>query len=371
TGLMDEPAYRVWMQESLKPEWEFDRRPGRWIAEEEWPSKSIRPQQLFLSTEGLIESEVGEETELRHRSPQTTGRAGGLWCPHGDGMELPPDQNADDAQSLCFESEPLENRIEILGAPSVTLELSIDRPAGFIAVRLCDVDPDGASSRVTFGLLNLTHRHSHEFPDPVRPGERMTVNVQLNDIAHAFPSGHRIRLAISTAYWPMVWPSPENVKLTVFTGASFLEMPNREPRKEDEDLRAFDPPESYEPIPTTLIEPGSPILIEETKDSATGECVFIVEHNRGRYRLEDTGLELASRTRQEFRIQDNDPLTASIFVEGRTSLARDDWTTRIDTRTKMGSTKEHFLIDAELEAFEGTERVFGRNWEEEIERKGV
>ena len=97
-------------------------------------------------------------------------------------------------------------------------------------MRLNDIAPDGASTRVTYAVLNLTHRDSHEKPRALKPGKAYTVRVQMNDIAHAFPAGHRIRLAISTCYWPLAWPAPEAATLTLTTGASTLTLPVRAPR---------------------------------------------------------------------------------------------------------------------------------------------
>src|SRR5262249_20652709 len=153
-------------------------------------------------------------------SPQSLGEACGAWCGYGIGPERPLDQRADDGRSLTFDTPPLAEPVEILGAPRVMLDLAVDRPWAFLAVRLNEVAPDGASTRISFGLLNLTHRESHETPEALQPGERYRVAVQLNDIAHAFAAGNRIRVAISTTYWPLIWPSPEPVTLNVFTGAS-------------------------------------------------------------------------------------------------------------------------------------------------------
>src|SRR5204862_523556 len=85
---------------------------------------------------------------------------------------------------------------------------------GIIAERLNDVAPDGTSARVTYGLLNLTHRDSHEHPKPLEPGKRYLVMVTMNNVAHAFPAGHKVRLAVSTCYWPIAWPAPQPVTLS-------------------------------------------------------------------------------------------------------------------------------------------------------------
>jgi hypothetical protein len=135
-----------------------------------------------------------------------------------------------------------------------TLDLAVDRPSAFVAVRLCDVAPDGALTRVTFGVLNLTHRDGHADPRPMSPGSKTTIRVQLNDTAYAFLPGHRLRLAISTDYWPMVWPSPEPVSLTIHAGA--VELPVRPPRSDDADLADLGEPTWGPPAATTELRAG-------------------------------------------------------------------------------------------------------------------
>ena len=124
-----------------------------------------------------------------------------------------------------FETAPLDTPIEILGAPVVTLDVESDRPLANLAVRLCDVHPDGASLRVSYRILNLTHRDGHDTPALLVPGHPYRVRIQLNDAGAVFPAGHRIRVALSTTYWPMIWPSPEKATVTVFGGT--LDLPVR------------------------------------------------------------------------------------------------------------------------------------------------
>ena len=148
-------------------------------------------------------------------------------------------------RSLVFETPPLDAPIEILGAAIVTLDVASDRPIANLVVRLCDVHPSGESLRVSYGVLNLTHRDGHEKPAPLAIGERYRVRIQLNDAGSVFPAGHRVRLALSTAYWPMIWPSPEKATLLIFGGT--LDLPVRPPHAADALLSPLPGPESAPP----------------------------------------------------------------------------------------------------------------------------
>ena len=132
----------------------------------------------------------------------------------------------------------------ILGLPEVDLELAVDKPDALVAVRLCDVAPDGASVLVSWGLLNLTHRDSDEHPEPLEPGRRYRVTVQLRMMGYQLAAGHRWRIAISPTFTRHAWPSPEMVQLSLFTGEGCrLRFRFERRRASDRSLAEFPPPE--------------------------------------------------------------------------------------------------------------------------------
>ncbi|MGH3115003.1 MAG: CocE/NonD family hydrolase, partial [Gaiellaceae bacterium] len=262
-GVMDEPMLRVWMQDSVAPRPQYELRPGRWVAEPAWPSPHVGSRVWELPLDGP-RSLLGV---------QTNGKEAGVWTSEGQSADLAGDQRPDDAVSLAFDSEPLAEPLEILGFPEVAVGLAVDRPSALVAVRLCDVFPDGTSALVTRGLLNLTHRESHEHPRPLEPGRRYEVRVPLDFTAYSFPAGHRLRVAVSPTYWPWAWPSPEPVMLALRAGR--LELPERAPRPEDSGLREFEEPEHSAPLRVEAVAagPGGRSL---RRDLATGlvEQVF-------------------------------------------------------------------------------------------------
>ncbi len=372
TGIMDEPPIRVWMESWVAPSPYLDLRPGRWIAEDQWPPSETTPQRWHLNVMSLGE-QADPEDAVRIRSPQTTGLRGGDFYGFGTEGDSPLDQRADDGKSLVFDSDPLPYPLEILGAPVVGLELTVDRPVALIAVRLNDVAPDGSSARVTYGTLNLTHRNGHGRPEPLIPGERYKVQLQLNDIAYSFAHGHTLRLAVSTSYWPMIWPPPEPVELTLYTGRSTLELPVRRPRPEDAALAPFEPPERGPEPEHTPLEVARPQRMVEV-DLTTDETVYTTFSDGGDFggaalaRIEDIKLTVGYTMRKEFRISETDPLSARARIEQKTILRRDNWSVRVECRTALSSTRDTFRLEASLQAFEGGRLVFEREWDEEITR---
>jgi uncharacterized protein len=351
----EEPALRVWMQDSVRASAQPAERPGRWVAEDSWPAAGVEPRVLALRGDGLLGAEAGPERELSILGSQLCGLDSGLWCPYGDAADQPTDQRLDDGLSLSFTSEPLEEEVEILGFPTTRLVVAADRPLALVCVRLCDVAADGASTLVTRGVLNLTHRESHAEPSPLEPGRRYAAPVELNAIAHRFPLGHRLRVAISPTYWPWLWPSPEPVTLTVVAAASSLELPVREPRARDVALGEFGEPEAAPPLAVEEREPGSATR-RVTRDFVTGEAVLVYEYGGGR-RLLPSGVELADWARETFTIREGEPLSARVRCEERVELARGGIRTMVETDSEMWSDAESFHVVNRVRATENGEVV--------------
>jgi putative CocE/NonD family hydrolase len=369
TDVMLEPLYRAYMMESALPQTSYEHRDGRWIAESEWPSPAIGTRVLALNP-GRLHVEPQDEVPLTVRSPESTGSGCGEYCAMWLGPEWPADQRDDDARSLTFDSAPLSERAEIFGAPAVELELEADKPCAFLAVRLCDVHQAGESTRVTYGILNLTHRDSHEEPSPLEPGRRYRVRIQLDDVAYAFPAGHRVRVAISTNYWPLVWPSPEAATVTLYSGVSRLLLPVRKPRDDDEALRPFLPAEAAPAQDVEVLrEKRSTRTVE--RDLASGVCTTRILDDFGEVRDRTHGLRYGARAREKYRIVDGDPSSARVTIHWTETLGRGDWSVRTETVQTMWSSPESFFVRSEMEAFEGEERIFQRTWDTTVPRKLV
>ena len=377
TGILDEPDLRVWMQESVSPEPFHEERAGRWVAERRWPSPRLSPRTLHLGASGTLTEEVGEAGALDVCSPQTTGLAGGDWCGFGNEGEAPLDQRLDDGRSLVFNSAPLEEPLEILGPTEVSLRLAVDRPLAAVALRLNDVAPDGASTRVTFGLKNLAHREGHAEPKPLEPGRTYDVRIRLNDIAHRFPQGHTLRLAISTCYWPMAWPSPEPVTLTVHAEGSSMTLPVRPPDPADARLRPFAPPEAAGPTSSqTPLKPPRFLRTTE-RDLTTNQVLHRLFSEGGdlevaaEARIDEIDLDLGHTVERRFTIGENDPLTARTEIRERILMRRESWRIEVLARTELTCERDAFRLRAWLEAREGEEAVSTREWDERIPRDHV
>jgi putative CocE/NonD family hydrolase len=363
TGIMDEPMLRVWMQDSVPPASHHAEWPGRWVAETTWPAPEIQAngRKHWLASNTLAPT-LPEERALNIRGSHLAGADAGNWCPHGSPGDMPPDQRAEDGLALSFTSPPQAERTEILGFPEVALTVAADQLNALLAVRLCDVAATGASTLVTRGLLNLTHRDSHAEPSPLEPGRTYPVTVRLNAIAYSLPAGHRWRVSVSPTYWPWAWPSPQPVTLTVFTGPeSFLTLPVREPREADTGLAPFGPPEGAPPLRAEWLRQSSRSRTLE-RDTVRSAVRLTDRNDVGRRRMLDSDLEYESTRVDSFSLTGGEPLSARVDCARTVAFKRGDWEVHVETASTLTADATTFHLTNSLEAYEGPVRVFTKTW---------
>lgn len=357
TGIMAEPELTVWMQEPPVFEELAGRSHGRWVTEQVWPSPRVSFASRQLGARTLMEG-VSEPFELSVGTKESCGLHAGAWCPW-DERELPSDQRSEDELSLTFTSAPAVGRFEILGAPVLVLELAADRPAACIAVRLCDVGPDGSSTLVTRGLLNLAHRSGSAEPAPLEPGRRETIRIVLEGVAYAVPPGHCLRVAVSPTYWPWMWPSPGPVELTLFGGR--LDLPVRSPGEDGE-------PSPFAPAPQSAGANLCECSRTAERDPETGCIDLLIRRERGRRRVREDGLEVGGLQIDRYTIHEGDPLSAGVECRRTMTMSRGSWSARVETSSTMTADRESFHLVNRIEAFEGAEPIYARERSASIPR---
>lgn len=368
TGIMDEPQLRMFQQDSVAPQGWYAERPGHWIAEPCWPSPNIARTDFHLGADGGLSADrPGPGTTLVHMSGAEVGMRSGKWCGYSIPGDAPTDQRAEDGGSLCFDTAPLREPLAMAGDANVRLRVAVDRPVAQLAARICDVDPDGRSTRVSFGLLNLCHRDGHEHPEPLEPGKVYDVVIPMKHVAQRFAAGHRVRLAISTSYFPMSWPAPAPVRLSLHTEGSALELPLRGAQPGDRDLPDFGPAVMCPP-------PGKDVLEDPKRhfrivtDIAAGTTEMQIADGDGVCRLHDNDLTVQEQGYESFKISHADVTAA----EGRTNwtlgMSRADWSVRSKTETSLSTDGDAFVVRARLRAWDGDELIKEIEWNERIAR---
>ena len=355
-GFFDEPALITYMQDRVGPVTSWAERPGRWVADPSWPSPYVERRSLPLA--------AGRRSLA---GLQLTGLGAGVWCGDGGPADGAADQRPEDGASLCWDLPALEAPVELLGHVAVELDVAADRPSAFLAVRLCDVAPDGSSSLIARGVLNLARRHGRDRTDPVVPGEDMRVRVELQSTSYVVPAGHALRVAVSPTYWPWIWPSPEPVTLTVDGGT--LELPVRGASPLDAALPVWGEPESGAGLAKEYSHQGSTgrVVHHDLSSGAVDVEFPWIDH---RHVIVDSGTLLAERNVVHYRLAEGKPLSAAATCAVDVELERGDWRTRVEARAEMTCTATAFLLTAQLDAFEDGVRRFARTWTHEIPRDG-
>ncbi|MGH8289735.1 MAG: CocE/NonD family hydrolase [Steroidobacteraceae bacterium] len=371
TGIMNEPMLRAYLEDPVAPDGTRTFIPGRWVGEPSYPSPNIRSRRLHLHADRSL----GEEPDassgvLAIRSPQSHGESAGEWMATGCPGEQATDQRLDDGGALVFDTTALDEEICVLGSPVLRLQVSADAPVAQLSVRLSDIAPDERITRVSYQVLNLAHRESHECPSALEPGRYYDVTLALNACGHRFPPGHRLRLSIATAHWPLIWPAPYAARISVRTSGGTIELPVRQ--GDPEPQVSFERPVHGPQTPVTRIDPGV-VRRFSIHDHVTGEATYVTEgigglFGEGILRFDEIDVQVAHSLKREFTIKNDDPLSARYVLTQTYDMGRDGWGTLINTRTEMRSDKGNFYVSGTLIARHNGEIVAERQWDAAIAR---
>jgi putative CocE/NonD family hydrolase len=220
TGIMDEPAFAVYLRDWHPPGPSLDFAPGRWVYLDSWPNERVQNQEWFAGRDHGLAMKAPEPTpepavhQLKNM-PTTGYEASGPVMWWGD---IAHDQRGTDAFSLVYDSPVLEKEVTILGQPRAVLQVAADAIRANWFVRISDVAPDGQVTLITGKGFNGTHRNSAREPEDLVPGEFFPAEIEMYFTSWVFKSGHRIRLSISNAQWPMFWPTPYPVTTSLQIG---------------------------------------------------------------------------------------------------------------------------------------------------------
>jgi putative CocE/NonD family hydrolase len=358
TGIMDEPMLRVYMMYKADSEAFPAEVPGRWVAEQAWPSSRIQSSVMYFDTGNRMSPQVGSHEHVKYVADEIVGLTKPQWV-YGRPTEF--EQTPDDSKSLVFDSAPLDGDMEILGYPVARIRVSADVAVAKLAVRLTEVTPDGKSWLVTYNLLNLTHRNGHEHPVALKPGESYDVEVPLYMIAHRFRKGNRVRVAISENLWPLVWPSPKTATLNIALGVSSLTLPVR-------------PTTAVEaPFTIPMIHASSSpnqLTQVQTGPDANGKIILGGEVGPAQAQppLKEIGTILANGGGNHFEITAGDPNTCLWRRQEITGWKRGDWDCTVITGFELTSTPEEFHLKEYVLAKKGDKQIFEREKKSNIKR---
>jgi hypothetical protein len=263
-GVDREPPITVFMRRPTPPAADLATYRGEWRFEPGWPLE--RARELALDLAGARANRPGpgpDDLEVRG----DVGWTAWINCAGGMPWGQPQDQRPDEAFSLVYDWEPLRDEIEILGHPRVLATVRSSAPVAFLSAKLCDVHPDGTSQLVTRGLANLTHRESREAPSPLVPGQTYHVEVELEVTSWVFEPGHRVRLDLAGTDWPLCFPPPGPVTLSIERTGTTLVLPTLDGPSPVADRPSLPPPRQPQASATSA------------RGDELAELVWTIEHD--------------------------------------------------------------------------------------------
>jgi uncharacterized protein len=373
-GVDREPSISVFVRRSTKPEPDLDTMRGEWRFEEGWPLD--RGQALALR---LLNAAIPSSDQLEVRGD--VGMYGSISCAGHLPWGQPMDQRPDETYALVYDWPPLDWDLEILGHPRLRVTVQSSAPVAFLSAKLCDVFPDGTSALVARGFLNLTHRNSHEEPQPLTPGHPYGVDLEFDATSWVFEAGHQVRLDLAGADWPNVWPPPRPVTLSIEREDSSLILPLiREPARITERPSLTPPREES----STGSSPASPLDLE-TRPGVRGSggtappARWWIEHDllgrETRVRIEhgsDTVLEdgavSTDRYEGETAVSTTNPAIARAKGHATFTLAWPEATVTSEVRTVLESDEQTWHVVIDLAVREGDELRRQRRWERRFAR---
>ena len=351
----DHAAYRI---ENGRPERYRESDQGAWIAAT--PAAERPVTSLTLCAEGALKD--GPATSVEFKTPQHCGTASGEYFTLAPDADMASDQRSDDALSECWETAIADAPLDILGRPVLTAKVAIDQQQGNLIVRLCDVHPDGTSTLISRGVLNLCHRESQVDPTHMTPAQAEDITLKLDETAYRGLPGHQLRLAVSTAYFPLVLPSPAAVTATLSQGSLTLPLGDGSPEI------AIPEPSNPAPLPVyPQLEPGSRNRSVE-HDLTAGLTRYRVHDDGGLTEHPRNAMQVRETRDEVWQIDHDDPEGTTGELVFSTLRQRGAWSARTESRIHFTAKPDSYEVKASLIAWDGESEFTRRDWEFSVPR---
>ncbi|MEM6610136.1 MAG: CocE/NonD family hydrolase [Pseudomonadota bacterium] len=351
------PPHTLWLEQAPATNGTRDYAEGRWIATDQ--RQAAQTTETFYLAPGQLR-DTPSQGSANVQTPLTCGTCGGEYFTQNP-VDLPGDQADDDDMSECFDTAPLNAALEIIGEPRLELPVSLDASNGHLIARLCDVRPDGSSHRVSMGILNLAHRDGSAEPKAMTPGRAEFVTITFDATAYRVQPGHRLRLALSTSYFPFILPLPEPVALTIQLSQARLHLP----RYPFQDIHV---PDTDDPRPAYPKESAGSAQRRVERNPESGRVTVSVTSKSGRTRHPGHGMIWEDERDTRWTILPDDPLSLTGEERCAGMRLRQGMETRVEATGRLKVSARHWILETRLTAFEDGAQVFGREWSDQVPR---
>lgn len=199
-----------------------------WRDAQTWPPEGVVATSFFLHSDGKANTRHGNGRLSRQApaqeqptdsfkadpsnptpsSPVTESRPlkAAVWGP----VDQRATEDRDDV--LVYTSDVLSEPLTFAGNIEAKLHVSTDTPDADWVVKVIDVHPDGFAPHLARGILRSRYRRSLLKPELMQPGQVYEITVDLGPAAATIAKGHRLRVDISGADFPLYDRNPNTAE---------------------------------------------------------------------------------------------------------------------------------------------------------------
>lgn len=374
------PALQAYIEDALPPCTSKPVAPGKWVALDGWVNEAVPVVTYGLGPHQLLAEGAGGAAAAAApvvvHTPLNHGLLSGEWMGAGVMGETAGDQRMDNGMAVTFTSAPLASAMDILGQPTFSVSLTCDQPKGFLFAQLCDVAPDGAATRITYGMKNLVHcgPAGDRAIALCQPGKAVQVTVKMDFCGYCVPPGHRLALSLANNYWPMLWCSPADTTLLLDAGSAAFRVPVLSPAARV--VPGPDPsPEVAAATPKTVLIPGrvdrsvSYDIVRDTWTCLTDGVGGVF--GEGIFRFDDIDTTIEHNLRRELTLSNRDPLSAQYRITQKFKWSRPQLVTDVDITSSQHSDADYLYIRSNIKARVNDEGVFEKNYFRRVRREAI
>lgn len=346
------PQLQTWLREFDTPGDSLDQRAGRWL-------QSEAPSQVTEAVHFDLDALAPAAASAPWSVPQdpTIGQTSGDTGYFGRFGGLPLDQSRDDERSLVFETAPLPHDLMIYGAAVLTVQVqTLGRPSKLV-IRLSDVRPDGVMCRICYGVRNLALNETLDTPKTPIPDAEARVSVPMHTTAYRIRQGHRLRIALSSSLWPLIWSGNPKGRLAIYEGRLTLPVLSKEPPMpgqtvpEPHDLPAK---KSHSVISAPALERWAKYTENRSEIGWRQPMTKVTYH--------ETQTTFGYQTRMQHTQDVSDQVRERVEVDHRMEFERPDGTATVASTLKAGSQEDKIVVKQSLSVtWNGTE-IARRTW---------
>ena len=206
-GIMKEPPVRL-----------FVMGDNKWRDEKEWPLSRAESIPFYLHSNGSANSHWGcgflSREKPKGEKPDSfvydpSNPVTDYFFEEPGARDLKPIEVRNDV--LVYTSDPLEKDMEVTGSINAHIYASSSAKDTDFVVKVSDVHPDGYSQNITpplSGVIRARYRESESVPSLLTPGHIYKFTIGLTFTSHVFKKGHRLRVSITSSYFPLIDRNP-------------------------------------------------------------------------------------------------------------------------------------------------------------------